>query len=297
MSERNLSPFEGVFALLLTPFQPDGQIDWSCYDQYVDWQLSHQPQGLFTVCGSGEMNRLTLDERLALAKRTVQRAGKIPVVATANIGPNYDTHADEIAQMVDTGVAGIVLVLPEGLNQNQAQLEAYFGRLADQASCPIILYEWPGVQPCEIEADVYGRLVSEHAIYGIKDTTCTLEGIQGKLDAAPNSIVYQANTPYLLKAVKNGTRGIMAITSTAATDLLVEFWQAAIAEKVETATSLHQQLVMLDAVLRFGYPASAKYLLQLRGLPFALHCRSGSTLSQEGAKAMSVWWGSVQSRS
>ena len=114
-----IDPFEGVFALLLTPFQTDGTIDWGCFDRYVDWQVSHQPQGIFSVCGSGEMHWLTLDERLALAARTVERSEGIPVLATANLQPKRAGHGEEVARMAATGVAGVVLVPPEGLGADQ----------------------------------------------------------------------------------------------------------------------------------------------------------------------------------
>ena len=58
----------------------------------------------------------------------------------------------------------------------------------------------------------------------------------------------------------------------------------------DEAVLVHQQLVLLDAVQRFGHPATAKYLAQLRGLPFELQCRGNAVLSNEGVKAMSVWW-------
>jgi 4-hydroxy-tetrahydrodipicolinate synthase len=288
-----MNQFEGVFALLLTPFLTDGRIDWSTYDQYVDWQLSLCPHGLFAVCGSSEMFWLELDERLALAKRAVERAGDVPVVATANLAADRTRHVDEMAQMAETGVAGFVLVPPAGLGENQEQLEAYFATLADQSPLPVILYEWPQMSPYEIDPSVYGRLVADHGIVGIKDTTCTLTGIGAKYDAAPESIIYQANTPYLLDAFEMGARGTMAITSTAAADISVRLWDA-VSEQTEDAESYYQQLVFLDALLRYGYPASAKCLAQLRGLPFELTCRAPSVLQPEGAKAMTVWWNAYQ---
>jgi 4-hydroxy-tetrahydrodipicolinate synthase len=285
--------FAGIFALLLTPFRSDGRIDWACFDHYMDWQLSHHPHGLFAVCGSSEMAQLSLEERLALARRTAERAGRVPVLATANLEGDRSLHADEVARMTATGVAGVVLVPPDGLGRNQNELLDYLARLADQASCPVILYEWPQMRPCEITPETYATLVREHGVRGIKDTTCTLEGIQAKIEAAPASIVYQANTPYLLEAVRLGAQGALAITSTAATDLLVDFWQQALDGRAE-AVLHHQQLVLLDAVLRFAYPATAKYLAYLRGVPFDFKCRVASELSGESAKAISVWWEAYQ---
>ncbi|HET7558773.1 MAG TPA: dihydrodipicolinate synthase family protein, partial [Limnochordia bacterium] len=110
-----LKRFEGVMALLLTPYLPDGSIDWATYDAYVDWQLQNGPEGLFAVCGTSEMKWLTLDERLALAKRAKARAGGRPVVATANLEGDPAAQRDEVRRMADTGVSGVVLVPPEGM--------------------------------------------------------------------------------------------------------------------------------------------------------------------------------------
>ncbi len=283
--------FEGVFSLLLTPFQETGEIDWPAYDAYVDWQVSHEPHGLFAVCGSGEMLYLTLAERLALAKRAVARAGDLPVVATANLEADRRTHDDEIIQMAETGVAGIVLIPPQGLEG--AARHDYLAGLATGAPCPVLLYEWPHVNPCEIPAASYQRLVREQGVYGIKDTTCTVAGIQAKLRAAPESVVYQANTPFLLQALEMGARGILATISAAAADRVLALWHA-VQRDERGAVAIHEQLVFLDTVQRLGYPASAKYLASLRDVPLTTHCRAGSQLRPEGAKAMATWWQAVQ---
>lgn len=286
--------FEGVFSLLLTPFLQDGQIDWNLYEQYVEWQLSKKPQGLFAVCGSSEMKWLTLDERLELARRAVKIAGDVPVVATANMQPNRADHADELQRMADTGVAGVVLVPPDGLGTDQSRLGQYFGELADRALCPAMIYEWPLVVPYLIEADVYTDLVKHHNIFGIKDTTCTIEGISAKIQDAPEGIVYQANTPFMLDAIQLGARGIMAITTAACAELVIDFWHQASSGK-EGAVKLHQHLVTLDSILihQSSYPASAKVLANLHGIPMNLKCRNPVTLRAETVKAVNVWYESV----
>lgn len=284
----NPQKFDGAFALLLTPFHADGAIDWNAYDRYVDWQLSHNPHGLFAVCGSSEMKWLTLDERLKLAQRAVDRAGDVRVVATANLEEDVDAHADEIKRMAETGVAAVVLVPPQGMGHDLERFADYFAHLADRAPCPVILYEWPLRTPHRIPAEIYAELVNAHGVVGIKDTTCTVEGIRAKIDAAPNSIVYQANTPYLIEAVEMGARGIMAITSAAAADAVVQFWQAA-KEQTPDRAQRHQSLVFLDALLRFGYPATAKYLAARRGAPMEIDCRWPVTFPAEAAKTLDLW--------
>jgi len=280
--------FRGVYSLLLTPFRDSGAIDWNAYERYVEWQCASSPQGLFAVCGSSEMKWLTLEERLALARSAVTLAGPLPVVATANAGPDSDRHEEELLRIVDTGVAAVVLVPPDGLGREPNRLKDYFLRLADASPVPVILYEWPQVHPYEIAPALYRELAATGRVVGIKDTTCTPEGISAKIEAAPDTIVYQANTPFLFDAIRAGAQGIMATISTAASRTVVGFWEAIVNGETR-AEEEHRKLVFLDAALRFGYPATAKYLVQLQGIPFPTHCRAGQGMSVEAKKAVDVW--------
>ena len=288
--------FRGVFSLLLTPFRSDKSIDESAYERHVSWQLAQGPAGLFAVCGSSEMKWLDADERLRLARRAVQAAGSIPVVATANLQPDVARHAEEVRRMADTGVAGVVLVPPPGMGENQDRLGEYFARLVDASPCPALLYEWPMVRPYRIDARVYGALVRDHGLAGIKDTTCTMEGITAKIRVTGSATVFQANAPYFSDAVRAGADGIMAITTTAAADVAVAWWQEEMRHRADrrppdTEDALHDLLVLLDCAMVRGdaYPATAKHLAGLRGSSMETVCRHPAVLTAEGGKAMEVW--------
>jgi 4-hydroxy-tetrahydrodipicolinate synthase len=282
-----------VFSLLLTPFDDNREIDWRGYERYVAWQLDQGPDGVFAVCGSSEMKWLSLEERLRLAQAAVKQAGRIPVVATANLEPEPARHGEEIRRIADTGVAGVVLVPQPGLGENQDRLGEYFGRLIDGAPCPALVYEWPMVKPYLLEARIYAGLVRDHGVAGIKYTTCTMEGIAAKVAVRGDSTVFQANAPFLAESVRAGAGGIMAITTTAAADLAIRFWKAATGSPAReaAAASLHAQLVLLDCALERGgaYPASAKHLATLRGLPMGTTCRNPVRLAPECRKAVEVW--------
>lgn len=286
--------FRGVYALLLTPYSPDQEIDWAAYDRYVDWQLSKRPDGVFAVCGSSEMECLSLEERLGLARRAAARAAGVPVLATGNVSPDPAEHEEELRRMADTGVSGIVLIPPGRMGEEPARLEHYFARLAELSPLPVFLYECPLASPRHIAPDVYGRLASQCGIVGIKDTTCTPEGIRAKIESAPGSLVFQANMSYLRESVRDGAQGIMATTGAAAVDLLLAYWRAETDGHVSTAEAAHELLVFLDGVLGKGYPATAKLLVGLRGVPMETVTRKAKGMNVSAAKGMEVWWRAAQ---
>jgi 4-hydroxy-tetrahydrodipicolinate synthase len=288
-----------VFALLLTPFRPTGDIDWETYRRYVDWQLEQRPHGLFASCGSSELKHLTGDERVTLARRAVERAGATPVVAVANADAELSRHEEELARMVDTGVSGVVFIPPNGMGHDQERLGDYFAELAAKSPVPTLLYEIPSSRPKDIAPATYGRLVREANVHGVKDTSGTLAGALAKLEAAPDGVLYQAVAPFLLETLRAGGNGVMAIVSTAAAGHVVALWEAIRDEgrrgdgadgAGRNAERLQSTITYLNAVLELGYVATAKYLVSLSGVPMGLTCRTGSTLSAPAAKSVETWY-------
>ena len=283
-----MTDFEGAYALLLTPFHDDGSIDWPAHDRYVSWQLEHGPNGLFAVCGTSEMAWLEPTERVALAQRAVELAGDVPVVATGNLSPDRRRHDDEVARLRDVGVAGVVLVPPAGLGHDQEALSDYLATRIERAEVPTLLYEWPFNKPEHVAPSVVARL-GDLGLRAVKDTTCTIDGIRAKIEAAPSVAIHQANTPYLLDAIDAGARGMMAITSGPYADVgIAAFAAAREAARRDEAERLHGDLVTIDACLRMSYPRVAKAFLRHRGLEFGPTCRWPGRLDAEITKVTQV---------
>lgn len=282
------SSFEGVVSLMLTPFDDAGGIDWKTYARYTEWQCARQPSALFAVCGSSEMKWLTRDERLRLVAETVKVAGPLPVIATANLDPDPARHADEARAIEELGVGAVVLVPPQHVAHDKPRYFEYLSRLSQAVTCPVLVYEWPQVDNYLMDAELFSQLAQQRIIAGIKDTTCTVDGIAAKQRAAGDVFVYQANTPYLIEALDMGVRGIMAVTSAARADLVTAFWDAYQAGD-EAMVGLHRELVFLDAILRFAYPATAKYLVGLQGLAMSTYTRWDVQFTTEMQKALEVW--------
>lgn len=285
-----MARFEGSFTLLVTPFEAEGRIDEAGYARLLEHHLAAAPQGIFAVCGTSEMAALTEAEREWLAREAARRAqGRVPVVATANVCPDPRDQMDEVARMSATGVDAVVLVPPRQHDGSPEALFDYFAGLARRAAVPVVVYEWPACQPAHLPADVFGRLVREVGIQGVKDTTSTRAGIAAKVAAAPSATVFQANNPLLLDAFALGARGTMTITSAARPDLLAALWRANVGGRAEEARALAREIVLLDAVLGSAHPAGAKWLLQRAGVLSDIRTRAGRAPSEADIAALEAW--------
>ena len=277
---------DGIYSLMLTPFFEDRSIDYNTYEEYADWQVSQGVDHLFAVCGSSEMKELTLEERLKLAELTVKHKGETTVVATANIEATKEANLEEIKKMEATGVDGIVLTT-KGMGDDDDKLVEYIRDLASTATVPVFLYEFPGFQPHIISGKAYGELTKDGLIWGIKDTTCTMEGIQSKLDNKGDSTIIQANMPFLWDAYVAGARGVMATPTSCGGAFFQRFHEAFVAGDMALAEQRYNEIILLDNAIDNGFCASAKELIRLQGIKnFNWYTRGSHNL--DGARLRSL---------
>ena len=281
MTAQEYKQFAGVYALMLTPYHDDLSIDYETYKEYTEFQVNTGVGHLFAVCGTSEMAEMTLDEREKLAKLTVQYSSGTPVVATANLEPSWFAQVEEVKRMSQTGVQGLIFIT-KGMHDDPDRQFTYLSELATHTELPLFLYEFPGVQPHKMEADVYKKLVDTGRFVGIKDTTCTMQEIGEKIAVQGDSNVLQANIPNLFEAWKAGSRGVMATPTSCGAQLFQKMWDEFTAGDLENAEKTFQHINLLDCVIDSGFNVSAKYLVQLQGVRGMKPINRGHCTMSEG---------------
>lgn len=282
---------EGIYSLMLTPFNEDKTVDWNTYEEYCEFQVAQGVDHLFAVCGSSEMKELTLEERIKLATLTAKHKGDTTIVATANMEASWFAQVEEVKRMSQTGVDGIVFVT-KGYGNDPDRLVSYIGELKTYTDLPVFMYEFPGLQPHLISGETYGRL-ADLGIMGIKDTTCTMDGITAKIANKGDSCIIQANMPFLFEAYKAGARGVMATPTSCGGAFFQRFHEAFMSGDMALAQQRYDEIILLDNAIDSGFNNSAKYLVQLQGIKnFKPINRGPNTLSSarlESLKSFYHW--------
>ena len=272
--------YRGVYSLLLTPFKEDKSIDYDVYAQYVEWQVERGTHHLFSVCGSSEMTTLTPEERVKCATIAAKHSGSAEVIATANLEPTWHMQVEEVKRMEQTGVDGLVFV-SKGYADNDERLVEYLSELAGYTTLPIILYEFPGMQPCNMSGKAYGELVKTGRFHGIKDTTCTMAGIKDKIAVQGDSAVLQANI----------ARGVCATPTSCGANLFRKMYDEFFVEKdIAKARETFNEIILLDNAIDSGFNASAKYLVSLQGIPMTTVTRTGSSVNEARRRSIEAYY-------
>ena len=85
---------KGVYPTMVTPYAPNGEIDYALVERLVDWYAEKGCRGVFAVCQSSEMAFLSLRERVRLAQTvTAAASGRLDVVASGHISDSPEAQA------------------------------------------------------------------------------------------------------------------------------------------------------------------------------------------------------------
>lgn len=270
-----MKAFAGAWPTMITPFNADLSIDRAAYADMIAWYLANGVGGLYANCLSSEMYHLNDDERLQLAVDAVTAAGgRVPVAATGNLGSSLAEHIQSARRMAQTGVDAVMLVVPPFLEDEQA-VEDYFLAMAEQVDAPLGIYECPVPRPYHLSVETVEKLAHTGRFVAFKETSCDWPKIQRLLEVTRGTplALLQANTPYLLNAVRAGSPGTMSIVTIWLPDLVAAVIRAAQCGD-PAADALHARLCAFELAQRAVHPAGSKYLLGKRGLPVSARMRS-----------------------
>jgi len=274
-------PAKKFVPVMITPYAPDGKIDFGTLSKLTDFYMEAGASGFFANCLSSEMYQLDAPERLALARHVVKHVnGQLPVVASGSFGNSIAERSEFTKAMYHTGVNAVILISSHFAEREESDdtLISHFDAFMKMTdNIPLGTYECPSPYKRVLNAKVFSYLVSTGRLIYHKDTTLDTGLIAEKLELAKNTRLelYDAHTPNGTESLKLGARGISAIAGNFYPELFS--WLCKNVNdpsKQEDVRWLQAGLTRMDSVISSGYPMSAKYFLSKRGVPFNLVCRS-----------------------
>ena len=261
----------GVWPAMITPLKSDKSIDWGGVDALTDWFVESGVAGLFAVGQSGEMFRLSNDERVQLAQHVVKRtAGRVPVVATGTFGGPISEQAAFIKRMADTGVQAVTVIASEMAAASEDDTiwrQRVEQLLEETGDINLALYECPEPYHRLIAPASAGWAASTGRFYLLKETSRSMEAVQAKISATEGTSlrVFNADTTGLLETLRCGGYGYCGIAANFYADLLVWLCNH-YADAPESAEILQAMFATADGPLHFKYPVCAKYFRQQAGM-------------------------------
>lgn len=205
--------FQGVCTALVTPFK-NGTVDKQKLEMLLDLQVAAGVAAV-VVCGTtGEASTMTDQERLEVIAHTVKHtAGRIKVLA--GTGCNDTTHSIEMSRVASSmGVDGLLIVTPYYNKTTQAGLCDHYFMIADNVSCPTIVYNVPSRTGLNITVDTYFTLSKHDKINGVKEAAGDITKAQRTLDRCGDDFhVWSGNDDQIVPIQSVGGSGVISVLS------------------------------------------------------------------------------------
>jgi 4-hydroxy-tetrahydrodipicolinate synthase len=271
---------QGTIPVMLTPFTEDGGVDWPGLETLVEWYLANGSDALLAVCQSSEMQFLTLEERIGIARFVTDRvAGRVPVIASGHVSDSLDEQAKELSALASTAIDALVLVTNrldpanEGLAVFRHNLRQLLNRLP--ANLPLGLYECPAPYRRLLTDDEISLCRDTGRFAVLKDVSCDLATVRRRVQLAtgtPLSIV-NANAAIAFDAMRAGSPGFAGVFTNFHPDLYAWLYRNRDLDDPLVA-ELARFLALSASLELMGYPALAKLYHKRAGRISTTVCRA-----------------------
>ena len=207
--------FAGVYTAIITPFNSDGQIDWTVFEKLIELQIAGGITGIVPCGTTGESPTLTEHEQLEVISRTVQLVkGRCSVVA--GTGSNSTAHAVALSRQAEELGANAVLVVNPYYNKpTQEGLFRHFSAVANAISIPLVVYNIKGRTAVNLETSTLIRLIKScKNILAVKEASGDLNQMKDVIDQAPSYFsVLSGDDNLTLDLMKMGGTGVVSVAS------------------------------------------------------------------------------------
>jgi 4-hydroxy-tetrahydrodipicolinate synthase len=264
------SAISGAITPLITPFSPEGEIEFETIARLVDWQLENGSHGISVGGSTGEPISQTVEERIAVMRATSTAIdGRVPLLpgtGTARLDETFVLTAE--AQSL--GASGALVVSPYyGRPQQEGVYNWYASVAREFPDFPIIVYNVPIRTGVDIAPATVGRLRRAHPnIVGIKETTRDFEHVSQVFSECGTDFIALSGIELLCyPMLVLGGCGHLSCVANFAPRPVAELYDAFVAGDHERARNLHYEIATyVEAAFVEVNPVPVKWIMRELGI-------------------------------
>jgi 4-hydroxy-tetrahydrodipicolinate synthase len=262
--------FGRVLTAMVTPFTPDGQVDYALAERLAVHLVAHGSDGLVIAGTTGESPTLTWEEEYELF-RVVKTAVGTGAQVLAGTGANSTREAvAATVKAAELGLDGSLQVVPYYNKPPQAGLLAHFRTIAQAVpDFPLMLYNIPGRTGVNLLPETVAALVDKEAnIIAIKEASGNLEQVAQLRRLVPPErlAIYSGDDSLTLPLLAMGGVGVVSVASHLVGVEIQTMVQAFFQGQPERAQALYNRIYPLfKALFATTNPIPVKRALELMG--------------------------------
>lgn len=260
--------FRGLGIALVTPFTPDGQVDYKSLKRLVEYQIDNGADFLCILATTGETPCLTQDEKEKITQLVKDvNHGRIPILKGCG-GNNTAAVVEDLRTADWSGIDGILSVCPYYNKPSQEGLYQHFKAIAEASPLPVVLYNVPGRTGINLKPETTVRLANDcENIVAVKEASGSLEQVDEIIKNKPQRFdVLSGDDALTFSMVASGAAGVISVIGNALPKEFSRMIRLEFQGEYEPARKIHHMFTELYSLLFVdGNPAGVKALLHEMG--------------------------------
>lgn len=262
--------FQGLGVALITPFSPDGAIDFPGLERMVHHVSGSKAHFLVVLGSTGEAQLLSAEEQRRVLDFVVEvNAGRLPIVAGFDGNGSTRAAVERMKSLDAKGLSGLLVSPPAYIKPGQEGMVAHFSALAEVSPLPIIMYNVPSRTGVTMTPATVIELASRCPILvGLKQACDDLVAFRSIRAGVPQDfLMLSGDDENATAMMAMGGNGLISVIGNAYPDAwasAIDLAQFGSVKEAEADLSRFQPL--LEAVFSEGNPTGIKAVCDLIGL-------------------------------
>ena len=253
-----MKKLSGLIPPAITIFDENGLVDYEAMKKHADYMIERGVDGISYLGTSGEFSVMTQEQKKELIRIMIPYIRE-RVQAVAGIGDTCLANTLELAKEAEAaGATGVLAVVPYFSIYGEENVEAYYGRLADQVKLPLLIYNFPALTGFDVNPEQMERLTKQHPnIAGVKDTIPEISHLKAMLkikESKPEFSVFCAYEVQALELVEAGVDGFINATANFAPECTAGLLKAGKEGNRPALEACYEKMQQAAQVSQYGTP-------------------------------------------
>jgi 4-hydroxy-tetrahydrodipicolinate synthase len=260
--------FEGIYTPAVTPYNVDGDIDWSLYSEVLESLIEAKVHGIIIGGSTGEYYAQTSEERTELAAYAKDVIGT-RVQLIVSTGAIRTEDAVQYAKDAKGIKADAILVTSPPYALPTAQENAIHALTIDRAAdLPIMLYNYPGRMCVSMDEEYLTRVSTSKNVVAIKESSGDMGRVHLLAREFPNIAMSCGWDDQALEFFVWGARSWVCAGSNFLPREHVALYEACVVEKDfdKGRRIMSAMMPLMNALDEGKFVQSIKYGCELAGL-------------------------------
>ncbi|MCL2897699.1 dihydrodipicolinate synthase family protein [Brenneria tiliae] len=234
----------------ITPFTPDGAVDYAACKKLGAWLRSIDGVKSLTVLGhAGEGTFLSRDEQAKVIEAFVESVNnEIPIIAGITL-EGTEVAAEEAKRAVKAGASAGLLYPSHGwlrFGYQKGAPQDKYRHVYEESGLPLILFQYPDVTKCTYDLETLLEISAQPGVFAMKNGVRNMRRWDTEIPVIrrerPDLQILSCHDEYLLSTIFD-VDGLLVGYGNIAPELLVEMIEAGKAQDYRKAREIHDRLL------------------------------------------------------